>query len=81
MTYEEAIIQIELVKKTYGNSESFGHNKDDSFKRSITTIYQTFNEVNLYPIIDEKAAKPLYFIVRNHSFSDINKRIAVFSFP
>lgn len=80
LTYEEAIKQIELVKKTYGNSELFGHEKDDSFKSSIATIYQTFDEVDLYPSIEEKAANLLYFIVKNHSFSDGNKRIAAFLF-
>jgi len=80
LTYEEAIKQIELVKKTYGNSELFGHKKDDSFKSSTATIYQTFGGVDLYPSIEEKAANLLYFIVKNHSFSDGNKRIAAFLF-
>ncbi len=80
LTYEEAIKQIELVKKTYGNSELFGNEKDNSFKGSIETIYQTFEGVDLYPSIEEKAANLLYFIVKNHSFSDGNKRIAAFIF-
>ncbi|NOZ47470.1 MAG: cytochrome C biogenesis protein CycH [Chlorobi bacterium] len=80
LTYEEAIKQIELVKKTYGNSELFGHEKDDSFKSSVATIYQTFGGVDLYPSVEEKAANFLYFIVKNHSFSDGNKRIAAFLF-
>jgi death-on-curing family protein len=80
LTYEEAIKQIELVKKTYGNSELFGHEKDNSFKSSIATIYQTFGKTDLYPSIEEKAANLLYFIVKNHSFSDGNKRIAAFLF-
>ncbi|RLD61095.1 MAG: cytochrome C biogenesis protein CycH [Bacteroidetes bacterium] len=80
LTYEEAIKQIELVKKTYGNSELFGNEKDDSFKSSIATIYQTFGGIDLYPSIEEKAANLLYFIVKNHSFSDGNKRIAAFLF-
>ncbi len=80
LTYEEAIKQIELVKRTYANSDLFGHEKDDSFKSSIATIYQTFNGVDLYPSIEEKAANLLYFIVKNHSFSDGNKRIAAFLF-
>ncbi len=80
LTYEEAIKQIELVKKTYGNSNLFGHEKDNSFRSSISTIYQTFDGVDLYPSIEEKAANLLYFIVKNHSFSDGNKRIAAFLF-
>jgi death-on-curing family protein len=80
LTYEEAIKQIELVKKTYGNSELFGNEKDNSFKSSIATIYQTFGGVDLYPSIEEKAANFLYYIVKNHSFTDGNKRIAAFLF-
>ena len=80
LTYEEAVKQIELVKKTYGNSNLFGHEKDNSFKSSISTIYQTFGGIDLYPSIEEKAANLLYFIVKNHSFTDGNKRIAAFLF-
>ena len=55
---------------------SFGNEKDDSFKSSLATIYQTFGGEELYPSIEEKAANLHYFIVKNHSFSDGNKRIA-----
>ncbi|PZX11192.1 hypothetical protein LX69_03207 [Breznakibacter xylanolyticus] len=80
LTYEEAISQIKMVKITHGNSNLFGHEKDDSFKSSIATIYQTFEGQDLYPSIEEKAANLLYFITKNHSFSDGNKRIAAFIF-
>jgi prophage maintenance system killer protein len=80
ITYAEAIGQIELVRRTYGNSELFGREKDDSFKSSISTIYQTFDGKDLYPSIEEKAAHLLYFVTKNHSFSDGNKRIAAFMF-
>ena len=80
LTYEEAIKQINLVKETFGNSELFGNEKDNSFKSSLSTIYQTFEGVDLYPSIEEKAANLLYFIVKNHSFTDGNKRIAAFLF-
>ncbi len=80
MTYEEAIKQIKLVKETFGNSELFGNEKDNSFKSSISTIYQTFEGVDLYPSVEEKAANLLYFIVKNHSFTNGNKRIAAFLF-
>lgn len=80
LTYEEAKNQIKLAKKFYGNSKLFGHEKDKSFESSIKTIYQTFDGVDLYPSIEEKAANLLYFITKNHSFSDGNKRIAAFIF-
>lgn len=80
LTYEEAIEQIILTKQTYGNSDLFGHEKDDSFKSSVSTIYQSFDGVDLYPSIEEKAANLLQFVIKNHSFSDGNKRIAAFLF-
>ncbi len=72
--------QIMLAKKAHGNSDLFGHEKDESFQSSIATIYQTFRGIDLYPSIEEKAANLLYFITKNHSFSDGNKRIAAFLF-
>jgi prophage maintenance system killer protein len=80
LTYDEAMAQIKLVKKFHGNSNLFGREKDDSFKSSISTIYQTFDGIDLYPSIEEKAANLLYLITKNHSFSDGNKRIAAFLF-
>jgi prophage maintenance system killer protein len=78
--YDEAIAQIQLVKEKYGNSDLFGKEKDESFQSSISTIYQTFEGVDLYPSIEEKAANLLYLITKNHSFIDGNKRIAAFLF-
>lgn len=80
LTYEEAIKQIQTAKRVHGNSDLFGHEKDESFKSSISTIYQTFDGQELYPSVEEKASNLLYFITKNHSFSDGNKRIAAFLF-
>ncbi|MBM3420937.1 MAG: cytochrome C biogenesis protein CycH [Bacteroidetes bacterium] len=80
LTYEEAMEQIDAVKNAYGNSELFGREKDKSFRSSIGAIYQTFDGKDLYPSIEEKAANLLYFITKNHSFTDGNKRIAAFLF-
>jgi len=76
ITYEEAIAQIRLWRRQESLTELFGNEKDDSFKGSLATIYQTFGAIELYPSIEEKAANLLYFIVKNHSFTDGNKRIA-----
>lgn len=54
----------------------FGREKDESFKSSLAAVYQTFGGDDLYPSIEEKAAHLLYFVTKNHSFSDGNKRIA-----
>ncbi|MEY3121376.1 MAG: hypothetical protein RI993_201 [Pseudomonadota bacterium] len=76
ISYDEAIQQIQLWRAWEKLGGLFGNEKDDSFKSSLQTIYQTFGGKELYPSIEEKAANLLYFIVKNHSFSDGNKRIA-----
>ena len=75
LTYEECRKVIDSMK--FGESSSlFGNEKDDSFKGSIGAVYQSFGGEDLYPTLEEKAANLLYFITKNHSFSDGNKRIA-----
>ena len=61
-------------------SDLFGLEKDDSFKGSIGNIYQSFAGQEIYPSLEEKAANLLYFVTKNHSFSDGNKRIAATMF-
>jgi len=80
LTYEEAISQINIAKNVHGNSDLFGREKDESFRSSIASIYQTVSGIDVYPSIEEKAANLLYFITKNHSFTDGNKRIAAFIF-
>ena len=75
-TYENAMQTIHSLKRKFGGSTLFGNEKDDSFKSSIGQIYQTFGGEELYPSVEEKAAMLLYLVVKNHSFSDGNKRIA-----
>lgn len=76
LSYDDAIEQINIWRDYQKAGMLFGNEKDQSFKSSIETIYQTFDYVDLYPTIEEKAANLLYFVVKNHSFSDGNKRIA-----
>ncbi|WP_229240265.1 virulence protein RhuM/Fic/DOC family protein [Dyadobacter sp. SG02] len=80
ITYDEAISAIRGLRSKFEGHTFFGNEKDDSFKSSINTIYQTFDGVELYPSIEEKAANLLYFIIKNHSFTDGNKRIAALIF-
>ncbi len=76
LTYENAIQQIIIWRDFQKAGNLFGNEKDQSFKSSLETIYQTFDGIDLYPTFEEKAANLLYYIVKNHSFSDGNKRIA-----
>ena len=80
ITYPAAITAIKGLKYKFGGSALFGNEKDDSFEGSLAAIYQTFGGQNLYPSVEEKAANLLYFVIKNHSFSDGNKRIAAFLF-
>lgn len=75
-TYEGAVEVIKNLKKKFGASKLFGNEKDKSFRSSIGQIYQTFEGKELYPSIEEKAAMLLYLVIKNHSFTDGNKRIA-----
>ena len=75
-TYEGAMQEIRQLREKFGGSALFGNEKDDSFRSSIGQIYQTFDGMELYPSVEEKAAMLLYLVVKNHSFSDGNKRIA-----
>ena len=75
LTYEECREVIDSMKFAE-ESTLFGNEKDDSFKGSIGAIYQTFGGSEVYPTLEEKAANLLYFLTKNHSFSDGNKRIA-----
>ena len=75
LSYEECRNLIDQMRFN-ADSDLFGHEKDDSFKGSIGNIYQSFGGEDVYPTLEEKAANLLYFVTKNHSFSDGNKRIA-----
>lgn len=79
-TYDNAMEAINALKEKFGGSKWFANEKDDSFKSSIGQTYQTFGGEELYPSVEEKAAMLLYLVVKNHSFSDGNKRIAAMLF-
>ena len=79
LSYEECMEVIQSMR--FGNeSDLFGKEKDDSFKGSIGNIYQSFGGIDIYRSLEEKAANLLYFVTKNHSFLDGNKRIAATMF-
>lgn len=79
LTYEECMDVIQSMR--FGDeSDLFGKEKDDSFKGSIGNIYQSFGGIEIYESLEEKAANLLYFVTKNHSFFDGNKRIAATMF-
>lgn len=74
LDYDECMALIAQMRPHFA-SDVFGREKDDSFHSSIAAIYQGFGGEDLYPSVEEKAANLLYFVIKNHSFVDGNKRI------
>ena len=79
VTKEEFLTVIDKMKPTFA-SAVFANPKDNSFDSSVNQIYQTFGGQDCYPALEEKAAMLLYFVVKNHGFSDGNKRIGAACF-
>lgn len=57
----------------------FGQERSESLAGILGSIEQTFDGQALYPSIEEKAAHLLYFVIKDHPFSD-GKRICSFLF-
>lgn len=84
INYEEASeaiskLKLHLIEKKEATN-FFGNQKDNSFKGILGNILQSFDNQYLYPTIEEQASHLLYFIIKNHPFSDGNKRIGAFMF-
>lgn len=82
--YDEAVQVIEILKSELIQKNEatplFGNQKDKSFEGILRSILQTFDGNYLYPTIEEQSAHLLYFVIKNHPFSDGNKRIGAFLF-
>lgn len=66
---------ISGLKSSIKGGDLFGKPRNDSFKGSLESIYQSYNGEDLYPTVQEKAAHLLYFVIKDHPFYDGNKRI------
>jgi len=84
LTYNET---KEVLQKLKSNliakgeaTELFANERDKQLDGIIGNLYQTFGGVELYPSIEDKASHLLYFIIKDHPFSDGNKRSASFMF-
>ncbi len=84
ITLPDAMSAIQDLKKRLiarkEATELFGQPKDNSFAGILGNIVQSFGGEYLYPSIEEQAAHLLYFIIKNHPFTDGNKRIGAFMF-
>ena len=81
---EQALNAIDSLKKTLstrGESTSlFGQQREDGLVAILGNVEQTMFSESLYGSREEKAANLLYFVVKDHPFTDGNKRIGALLF-
>lgn len=76
-----SISQLRADLSQRGEATSlFGSERGDAFDGLLGALNQTFGGEELYPTIEQKAAHLLYFVIKDHPFSDGNKRIGSFLF-
>lgn len=84
LVYDDAVEAIgELRTRLLGMKEAgdlFGHEREQMLAAIVGNVNQSFGGHELYPSLEEKAAHLLYFIIKDHPFSDGNKRIAALLF-
>ncbi len=84
LDYQKATKAITLFKteltKRGEAGDLFGRERDHQLQGILGNISQTFDGQELYPSAEEKAASLLYFVIKDHPFSDGNKRIGSFLF-
>lgn len=84
LKYEDATQALLSLKRELSlkneASELFGRERDHALEGIIGNLYQTFDGKDLYPSTIEKAAHLIYFIIKDHPFSDGNKRIGCLLF-
>ena len=74
---------IALHSELAGRGEAtdlFGREREHALQSILGNLDQTFGGRDLYPSVEEKAAHLLYFVIKDHPFSDGNKRIGSFLF-
>lgn len=72
---EEARRLIAVLRDRFQAGPLFGQEKDAGLESSLAAVFQTVGGADAYPTLEEKAARLLYFLVKNHPFVDGNKRI------
>lgn len=81
-SFSEALLKFKegLIAKKEA-SELFGRERVMGGAAGIMgNVLQSFGGKDLYPTLEEKAAHLLYFMVKNHPFTDGNKRSGAFAF-
>lgn len=78
---EQGIAELKKTLIAKGEAtQLFGQPRGDGLASALETIEQGFGETLFYPNIASRAAHLLYFIIKNHPFTDGNKRGGAFLF-
>ena len=82
MELNEAIanLRCELIRKGEATELFAQEKKIGSVEGIIGNVMQSFGGKSVYATTEEKAAHLLYFMVKNHPFTDGNKRSGAFAF-
>ena len=84
LSYETAVRAIDTFKSDLGArgeaTALFGNEREHGLESILGNIEQAFDGELLYKSIEERAAHLLYFIIKDHPFSDGNKRIGCLIF-
>jgi len=73
-------LKTDLISKWQATDLFAQEKTKKSLEWILWNIFQTFDWLELYPTLEEKAAHLLYFVVKNHPFTDWNKRTWAFAF-
>jgi prophage maintenance system killer protein len=84
LDYHQAQAAITALKSDLSDrgeaTDLFGREREHALQSILGNLDQTFGGQDLYPSVEEKAAHLLYFVIKDHPFSDGNKRIGSFLF-
>ena len=79
--YQEiALLKHELITKKEATDFFAQEKNKGSLEGILGNVLQSVFEQDVYETVEEKAAHLLYFIIKNHPFTDGNKRTGAFSF-
>jgi prophage maintenance system killer protein len=84
LSLELAQAAIERLRATLAAkgvaTDLFGHELGEGLGAILAAVEQSFGGVPLYPSLQARAAHLLYFVIKDHPFSDGNKRIGTLLF-
>jgi prophage maintenance system killer protein len=80
LNYKDLVKDIDKLREELELGELFGQDTKNGLESILKSINQTFDKKDVYPSVESKAANLLYLIIKNHPFTDGNKKIGSFTF-